>query len=73
MAKFRFFGEGFPTVSATFCKNSAKSTEKYIVLVLPELGEFFHDAIDGVCLGVVAVDDQGYFLFRVHSREYMIF
>ena len=40
---------------------------------LPELGEFFHDAVDGVCLGVVAVDNQGYFLFRVHNREYMIF
>ena len=38
---------------------------------MPELGEFFHDAVDGVCLGVVAVNNQGYFLFRVHSREYM--
>ena len=41
------------------------------VLALPELGKFVHDAVDGVCLGVVAVDNQGYFLFRVHGREYM--
>jgi len=41
------------------------------VLALPKLGEFFHDAVDGVCLGIVAVNNQGYFLFRVHSREYM--
>jgi len=46
---------------------------KVAVLALPELGEFFHDAVDGVRLGVVAVDNQGYFLFRVHNREYMIF
>jgi len=35
------------------------------ILVLPEIGEFFHDAVDGVRLGVVAVDNQGNFLFRV--------
>lgn len=39
--------------------------------VLAMLRNFFHDAVDCVCLGVVAVDNQGYFLFRVHSREYM--
>ena len=33
--------------------------------VLAMLRNFFHDAVDGVCLGVVAVDNQGYFLFRV--------
>lgn len=44
---------------------------KAAVLALPELGEFLHDVVDGVHLGFVAVDNQGYFLFRVHSREYM--
>jgi len=31
------------------------------VLAIPELGEFFHDAVNGVRLGVVAIDNQGYF------------
>ena len=44
---------------------------KVAVLALPEFRKFFHNAVDGVCLGVVAVNDQGDFLFRVHSREYM--
>ncbi len=35
--------------------------------VLAMLRNFFHDAVDGVRLGVVAVDNQGCFLFRVHS------
>jgi hypothetical protein len=38
---------------------------------LPEFGEFFHNAINGVCLGIVAVDNQSDFLFRIHAREYM--
>ena len=50
---------------AIFCQKSAKTSVKYVVLALPELGEFFHDAVDGARLGVVAVDNQGYFLFRV--------
>ena len=59
---------------ALFIHFIAKTMWKLTVLAPPELGKFLHDAVDGVRLGVVAVNNQGYFLFRVHSsREYMIF
>lgn len=32
-------------------------------------GKFFHNTINGVCLGIITFDDKGYFLFCVIVYE----